>query len=53
MKLPSPPTGGTAGVCNSYVPSDSTFNRFVYIVQFFARNGFYILLVHTILVSTS
>ena len=23
---------------------DSVFNRFIYVVQFFARNGFYILL---------
>lgn len=44
MALPSPPTGGSAGICNSYVPSDSTFNRFMYVIQFLARNGFYLLL---------
>jgi hypothetical protein len=46
VSLPFPPSGGTAGVCNSYVPSDTTFNRFMYIVQFLAHNGFYLLLVH-------
>ena len=45
MSLPFPPSGGTAGICNSYVPSDTTFNRFMYIVQFLAHNGFYLLLV--------
>ena len=43
VQLPAPPKG-VSGVCNSYVPSDSIFNRFVYVVQFFARNGFYIIL---------
>jgi hypothetical protein len=47
VSLPFPPSGGTAGICNSYVPSDTTFNRFMYIVQFLAHNGFYLLLVHT------
>ena len=44
MELPAPPTSGRAGVCNDYLPMDSVFNRFIYVVQFFARNGFYILL---------
>lgn len=44
MDLPSPPTGGSSYVCNSYVPSDSTFNRFIYTIQFFARNGIYVIL---------
>ena len=44
MKLPAPPSSGQAGVCNDYLPNDSLFNRFIYVVQFFARNGFYILL---------
>lgn len=39
-----PPTGGSATVCNSYLPSDSVFNRFIYVVQFLARNGIYVLL---------
>lgn len=43
-QLPAPPQGGLPGVCNGYVPNDSLFNRFVYVVQFFARNGFYIIL---------
>lgn len=45
VSLPFPPSGGTAGICNSYLPSDTTFNRFMYVVQFLARNGFYLLLV--------
>ena len=44
VALPSPPTGGTPGVCNSYVPSDSVFNRFIYAVQFFTLNGLYVIL---------
>lgn len=48
MSLPFPPSGGTAGICNSYVPSDTTFDRFMYIVQFLAHNGFYLLLVHAV-----
>lgn len=35
---------GTKGVCNSYVPGDSTFNRFIFVVQFLARNGMYVML---------
>ena len=42
--LPSPPTGGTAGICNSYVPSDSLFNRFIYVIQFLTLNGLYVIL---------
>lgn len=45
VPLPFPPSGGTVGICNSYLPSDTTFNRFMYTVQFLARNGFYLLLV--------
>ena len=44
MELPAPPTGGNSGVCNSYLPADSVFNRFMYVVQFLARNGIYVLL---------
>lgn len=44
MELPAPPTGGNDGVCNSYVPSDSVFNRFMYVIQFLTRNGIYVLL---------
>lgn len=44
VALPFPPSGGQAGLCNSYVPADSTFNRFIYVVQFLARNGLYVIL---------
>jgi hypothetical protein len=44
VELLTPPTGGSATVCNSYLPSDSVFNRFMYVVQFLARNGIYVLL---------
>jgi hypothetical protein len=38
------PDKSTPGICNGYLPEDSTFNRFVYTVQFLARNKFYIML---------
>jgi hypothetical protein len=44
VELPAPPTSGSGGVCNSYLPSDSVFNRFMYVVQFLTRNGIYVLL---------
>jgi hypothetical protein len=44
VELPAPPTGGNSGICNSYLPSESVFNRFMYVVQFLTRNGFYVLL---------
>jgi aryl-phospho-beta-D-glucosidase BglC (GH1 family) len=41
--LASPPDR-SSGQCNGYLPNDSTFNRFVWVVDFFARNGFYVLI---------
>lgn len=32
------------GLSNDYLPNDSTFNRFVWVVSFFAKNGFYVLI---------
>jgi hypothetical protein len=32
------------GRCNDYLPSDSVRNRFVWVVQFLARNGFYVIM---------
>jgi aryl-phospho-beta-D-glucosidase BglC (GH1 family) len=32
------------GKCSSYLPTDSTFNRLVWVTQFFARNGFRVVL---------
>ena len=34
----------TPGTCNSYLPNDSTFNRFLWMVNFLARNGFYVVI---------
>lgn len=31
------------GMVNDYLPNDSTFNRFLWVVNFFAKNGFYVL----------
>ena len=42
-ELPVTPIRQT-GRCNDYVPSDSTLNRFVWLVQFLAHNGFYVVL---------
>ena len=36
---PSPP-----GSCNYYLPNTAVFDRFVFVVRFFAQNGFYVLL---------
>ncbi|MDP1880662.1 MAG: cellulase family glycosylhydrolase [Parachlamydiaceae bacterium] len=36
------PAQGTT--CNGYLPNDTTFNRFVWVVDFFAQNGFYVLI---------
>ncbi|WP_068470682.1 cellulase family glycosylhydrolase [Candidatus Protochlamydia phocaeensis] len=33
-----------AGMCNSYLPNDTTLNRFLWVVNFFAQNGFYVLI---------
>ena len=38
----TPPT--VPGVCNSYLPSDTTLNRLLWVVNFYASNGFYIIL---------
>lgn len=38
------PAAKTPGRCNSYLPEDSTINRFLAIVRFFAQNQFYILI---------
>lgn len=32
------------GVCNSYLPEDTSLNRFLFVVNFYAQNGFYIIL---------
>ncbi|KAK9864609.1 hypothetical protein WJX84_005551 [Apatococcus fuscideae] len=32
------------GICNNYLPSDSVMSRFIYVVDFFAQNGFYVVL---------
>lgn len=38
---PSPPPQ-TPGLCSSELPNDSTINRFLYIVRFFAQQGIYV-----------
>lgn len=42
--VPLPPAGGDDLRCNSYLPSTSTLDRFLWVVQWFAANGFYVLL---------
>ena len=42
--LPNPPTRPNPAVCNSDLPTDTVRNRFLYVVHFFARNGFYVLI---------
>lgn len=32
------------GMINDYLPNDSTLNRFLWVINFFAKNGFYVLI---------
>ena len=41
--LPAPPKRA-AGMCNDYLPQDSTRHRFIWTVQFLAHNGFYVVI---------
>lgn len=38
----SPPQ--VPGVCNSYLPEDTSVNRFLWVINFFAQSNFYIIL---------
>lgn len=38
------PPPQTQGVCNDYLPNDTVLNRFLYVIRFFAQNGFYVLI---------
>lgn len=52
----SPPPSGSAipsmtappprkpGLSNDYLPNDTTMNRFLWVINFFAKNGFYVLI---------
>lgn len=45
--FPSPvswPDHGNNSTCNSYLPHDTTINRFVWSVQYLARNGFFVII---------
>lgn len=41
--LPYPPHR-VAGQCNGYLPNTTTWDRFKWVVSFYARNGFYVLI---------
>jgi aryl-phospho-beta-D-glucosidase BglC (GH1 family) len=41
--LAAPPSR-TEGRSNDYFPNDTTLNRFLWVVNFFAKNGFYVLI---------
>ena len=32
------------GICNAYLPSSSTIERFLFVIQFLAGNGLYVVL---------
>lgn len=38
----TPPS--TPGVCNSYLPNDSVLNRFMFVLDVFAKNGMYMII---------
>ncbi len=42
--LPSPPQRRSPNTCNDYLPSSSTYDRFCWVVHFFAHNGFFVLI---------
>lgn len=44
MTQVAPPRGYADGQCNSYLPNDSVYTRFLYVIRYYARNGFYIIL---------
>lgn len=44
LQVAPPTTYGVSGVCNDYVPNESIYNRFLYVVGYLARQGFYILI---------
>ena len=41
--LPNP-APQTPGVCNSYLPNTSVLDRFLWVVHFYASNGFYVII---------
>ena len=45
-KLPNPPPASSyeGNTCNAYLPSDSVRDRFMYVVKFYAENGFYVMI---------
>ena len=40
---PKSPAPAVSGTCNSYLPSDTILNRFLYVVKYYVQNGFYVL----------
>ena len=42
--LLSNPSTQTPGICNSDLPNSSVFDRFLYVIRFFARNGLYVMI---------
>lgn len=42
--VPLPPAGGDDLRCNTYLPRTTTLDRFLWVVQWFSANGFYVLL---------
>lgn len=41
--LPPAPPGSKPGICNAYLPSGSTLDRYVWVVKHFVEQGFYVL----------
>lgn len=41
LPLLSPP-----GLCNTYIPNQSTLDRFVWFIKYLSRQGFYVAIVH-------
>lgn len=44
LQVDPPADYGQSPYCNDYLPEDSVFTRFLYVVGYFARQGFYVLI---------
>ena len=42
--IPAPFPCSVPGVCNAYLPEDTTLDRFLWVVNYFTQQGFYIIL---------
>jgi len=44
LENPPPKSAYAGNTCNGYLPKDSVRDRFMYVVEFYAKNGFYVMI---------